>query len=173
MNGKILSRVTLGLTLSLGFTLGTLAMARGLGTAFLDTGAPASDDSGTPPTDTGSGPEDTGGSTDDTGGSTDDTGGSTDDTGGSTDDTGGSTDDTGGSADDTGTTPSDDTATPEDTGGDDTGTTMVDDSGVGIGLSAAELAGEKGGCSCATGSGGAALLGFLPLLALLGFRRRD
>ena len=90
---------------------------------LLDTGSSATDDTGSVPTDDTGSPSsgDTGGSSDDTGGSSDDTGGSSDDTGSSSDDTGAGTDDTGAGAQA------------------DTGT---------VGQSAAELAGEKGGCGC-------------------------
>jgi len=124
--------------------------------------------------DTG-GPDDTGG-----GGGSGDTG-ATGDTGG-TGDTG-SSDETGASGDtgDTGDTGSVmgtggtgdtgiavDTDTPTDTG---TTTDTDTDKGPDVGPSAAELAGEEGGCGCASGApGGAAWLVLLPLL--LGVRRR-
>ncbi len=149
MSSKYMSRLSFGLTIGLGCALGTMALADDLGSAFMDTGTPVTDDTGS------SGPGDTG--TGDTGTTTDDTGTTTDDTG-TTDDTSSPTDDTGSSE--------------NDTAADDTGTSNVGDSGLGIGMSAAELAGEKGGCSCATVSGGAAFAGLLPLLALVGLRRR-
>jgi MYXO-CTERM domain-containing protein len=126
------------------------------------------------------GPSDTGSATDDTAAHPD----PTDDTGTTPDpaddtatqpDTG---DDTGtlpGTGDDTATPPDtgDDTGTPPDTGddtgdipevvdGDDTGTT---------GKSAAELAGEKGGCGCAAGATPATGLAWLGAL-FMAVRRR-
>ena len=121
-------------------------MAMLVDTGLFDTGSSdATDDTASPPEDSGgSGGEDTGSS----GGS--DTG----ESGGG--ETGSPSDDTGSPSDDT-SSPSDDTGSPsDDTGGDDTGDTDPadgsEDTGAG-GLSAAELAGEKGGCGCASTSG--------------------
>jgi len=160
---KTLQWMALGFALSAGYGLGTLAKASELGWSLLDTGgadtgSPSTDDTGI--TDTGAPGDDTSAPTDDTGAPTDDTGAPTDDTGAPTDDTAAPTDDTSEPADDTGVNV------------DDTGEAPIPDSGLGVGKSAAELAGEKGGCSCAAQSGGAGAVFWLPLVALIAARRR-
>jgi MYXO-CTERM domain-containing protein len=78
-------------------------------------------------------------------------------------------------AGDSGGEPADDTGEPEpndDTGSDDTGLDIPEDTGGKIGLSASELAGEKGGCGCAAQPSPVGAVWWLGLLGLLGLRRR-
>ena len=149
-------------------------------TGLFDTGSAATDDTGTAadPTDTAEPGDPDGDDTgesgdvdgDDTGESAD-TGG--DDTGepGDVDgdaDGGADGDDTGESGgDDTGS-PSDDTGdAPDDTGGPGDDTEPADTGG----KSAAELAGEKGGCGCATSTPPTGMLAVLIALGLVTRRR--
>jgi|GEM_PF-2856165 len=158
-------------------------------TGLFDTGSFATDDTGSPggPVDTGE-PDDAADDPDDpgTGDDTGDSGGDdTGDPGG--DDTGGpGGDDTGEpGGDDTGEPGGDDTGDPggDDTGapgGDDTGDPGDDDTGdpeedvepvdTG-GKSAAELAGETGGCGCATSSPPSGIIAVLIALGLVTRRR--
>jgi MYXO-CTERM domain-containing protein len=160
------------LAFGLGGTLGGMALADEIGAALFDTGSSdtgvvATDDTGSAPApDTGSAPApDTGSAPGaDTG---DDTG--DDDTG---DDTG---DEDSGMSGDSGGEPADDTGEPEpndDTGSGDTGLDIPEDTGGKIGLSASELAGEKGGCGCAAQPSPVGAVWWLGLLGLLGLRRR-
>ena len=184
----------------LSLTVNPVGMAEPWMSMLLDTGSPSTDDTGaaSPSADTGSGSVDTGGGGDDTGSSGDDTGGSSDDTGVASDDTGVASDDTGVASDDTGSSPedtsagpddtaapsddtgsADDTATPSDDTGstDDTGVSSDDTASVGpadtgaIGKSAAELAGEKGGCGCSATPRWQAGIGWI-LIGLFGLCRR-
>ena len=170
----------------LSLTVNTVGMAEPWMSMLLDTGSPSTDDTGaaSPGADTGSGSADTGSGGDDTGSSGDDTGSSSDDTGVASDDTGSSPGDTSGGPDDT-ATPSDDTGTADDTatpsddtgGADDTGVSSDDtapgesvDTGA-LGKSAAELAGEKGGCGCSATPRWQAGIGWI-LIGLFGLCRR-
>lgn len=146
-------------------------------TGLFDTGSAATDDTGSPGDDTGSPGDDTGtpggGDGDDTGSPDDDTGtpggGDSDDTGspsgGDTgspdaDDTGDVSDDTGDVSDDTGDSADDTGAPEEDAEPIDTG-----------GKSAAELAGETGGCGCATSAPPSGMVIVLVALGLVVRRR--
>ena len=141
-------------------------------TGLFDTGSPVTDDTGSPgdPSDSGGPPgDDTGapGGGDDT----DEPGGG-DDTGepGGGDDSGepGSGDDTGEpGADDTGGPGSDDTGTTADTGDPEVEPEPIDTGG----KSAAELAGEKGGCGCASSTPPSGMVVLMVALGLVARRR--
>ena len=150
-------------------------------TGLFDTGSPVTDDTGSPgdPSDSGGSPgDDTGapGGGDDTGepGGGDDTGepGGSDDTGEPSggDDSGepGGGDDTGEpSGDDTGEPSSDDTGTSADTGDSEVEPEPIDTGG----KSAAELAGEKGGCGCASSNPPSGMVVLMIALGLVARRR--
>ena len=165
MRDASLIRTGLGLCVGLSLAVGTMALADGMGVSFLDTGAPATDDTGSAPSDvedTGSAPADDSGSA------------PVVDTGSAPSDDTGESGDTGEPGDDTGEPSGDDTGEPsgDDTGvNDDTGHTHIGDTGP-IGKSAAELAGEKGGCGCASQGQGPDALWWLGVLGLIGLRRR-
>ena len=141
-------------------------------TGLFDTGSPATDDTGAPddPSDSGGPPDDdTGvsGGGDDTGDPSggDDTG---DPSGGDDTSDPGSGDDTGEpSGDDTGEPSSDDTGTGADTGDSEVEPESVDTGG----KSAAELAGEKGGCGCASSTPPSGMLVMVIAMGLVARRR--